>query len=173
MQAVLAYEWLVSGLDKLLDGSFGGQLFALLSQAAQDRRHSWFAAFLYRFVLPNHGLFAHLVPWSETMIGIALLLSATLWIMRPQARITVLVARLACLALLVAAALEMNYYLLGNGGLPWIDPANATTEGIDIDVMLPLISLVLFVANLHVLYQHGRAAPIDGGKSWERLRPAG
>ena len=130
VQAILAYEWLVSGLDKLLDRGFSGQLSALLSQGTQGYAGSLYGALIAHLVLPNHTLFALLTPWTETSIGGIMLLGAVLWTVCPRARITDLVAGATCLALLTAATLDLNYYLLGGGGLPWIDPANATQPGI-------------------------------------------
>ena len=152
-QAILAYEWLVSGMDKLLDHGFGGQLSALLSQSAQGASGGLYSAVIAHLVLPNHTLLALVTPWTETGIGTIMLLSAILWAVRPYAHVTVLVAGLACLALVTAATLDLNYYLLGGGGLPWIDPANAAQPGINVDVMLLLFALTLCAANAHAILQ--------------------
>ena len=74
----------------------------------------------------------------------------------PRARITDLVAGATCLALLGAATLDLNYYLLGGGGLPWIDPANATQPGINVDVMLLLVALAWCAANGQVVLRRCR-----------------
>jgi thiosulfate dehydrogenase [quinone] large subunit len=153
VQAILAYEWLVSGLDKLLDHGFSGQLSALLSQGTQGNAGSLYGAVIAHLVLPNHTLFALLTPWTETSIGSIMLLCAVLWTVYPRARITDLVAGATCLALLGAATLDLNYYLLGGGGLPWINPANATQPGVNVDVMLLLIALALCAANAQALLQ--------------------
>ena len=148
VQAILSYEWLVSGLNKLLAPTFGEQLAAMLRHGARGSATSRYVALLYQLVLPHHVLFAHLTSWSETLAGGVLLLSAALWLVRPHARVTVRVAWAACLALLAAVVLDLTAFSLGVGGLPWIDPANATKEGSDIDVLLSLLSLALFAANL-------------------------
>jgi thiosulfate dehydrogenase [quinone] large subunit len=153
IQAILAYEWLVSGLDKLLDHGFSGQLSALLTQGAQGTAGSLYGAIIAHLVLPNHGLFALLIPWTETSIGGIMLLGAILWAVYPSAHITDLVSGAACLALLTAAMLDLNYYLLGGGGLPWIDPANATQPGVNVDVMLLLVALALCAANAQAVLQ--------------------
>jgi thiosulfate dehydrogenase [quinone] large subunit len=147
VQAILAYEWLVSGLDKLLDRGFSAQLSALLSQSTHGNGGSLYGVIVAHLVLPIHTLVALLTPWTETSIGAIMLLGAILWMVSPDAHITDLVARAACLALLIAATLDLNYYLLGGGGLPWIDPANATQPGINVDVMLLLVALALCAAN--------------------------
>jgi uncharacterized membrane protein YphA (DoxX/SURF4 family) len=164
-QAILAYEWLVSGLDKLLDRGFSGQLSALLSQGTQGTAGSLYGAVIAHLVLPNHTLFALLTPWTETSIGGILLLGAILWVVCPRARLTDLVAGATCLALLGAATLDLNYYLLGGGGLPWIDPANATQPGINVDVMLLLIALTLCAANAQYLFRRRRMRHVGAGDS--------
>ena len=71
----------------------------------------------------------------------------------------------ACLALLTAAALDLNDDLLGGGGLPWIDPANATQPGINVDVMLLLIALTLCAANAQDLFRRRRMRHVGAGDS--------
>ena len=58
MQLVLAYLWLVSGANKLLDPAFGTQLVPVLRQSTQGNPYGWYATFLRIIVLPNHTLFA-------------------------------------------------------------------------------------------------------------------
>ena len=78
VQAILAYEWLVSGLDKLLDRGFSAQLPALLSQSAHANGGNVYGVLIAHLVLPNHTLFALLTPWTETSIGTIMLLGAIL-----------------------------------------------------------------------------------------------
>ena len=165
VQAILAYEWLVSGFDKLLDHGFSGQLSALLSQGTQANAGSLYGTVIAHLVLPNHTLFALLTPWTETSIGSIMLLGAVFWTVYPRARITDLVAGATCLALLTAATLDLNYYLLGGGGLPWINPANATQPGVNVDVMLLSIALALCAANAHALLQRRRMRSVGAGDS--------
>jgi thiosulfate dehydrogenase (quinone) large subunit len=160
VQAILAYEWLVSGLDKLLDHGFSGQLSALLSQGTQGAADSLYGGVIAHLVLPNHTLIALLTPWTETSIGSIMVLGAVLWMVYPRARITNFVAGVACLALFTAATLDLNYYLLGGGGLPWINPANATQPGVNVDVMLLLIALALCAANAQAVLQRRRMRPV-------------
>lgn len=158
VQVILAYEWLVSGINKLLDAGFSGQLMALLSQSTHSNPTGVYSTVMTRLVLPNHTLVAWVTPWTETSVGAVLALGAILWVARPRARSTVLVAGASCLALLTAATLDLNYNLINGGGLPWINPANATTNGISIDVMLLSIALALCAANAQVCgrWRHAR-----------------
>ncbi len=67
--------------------------------------------------------------------GITLLVSAVLWIWRPLSRLTVYAGRGACLARASAAFLCLNFFFQGGSPLPWINPAHAFNEGVDIDIL--------------------------------------
>ena len=58
VQLILAYEWLISALNKLLNRDFGTQLVSFLNHGTQGNPYPWYAVFLTQFVLPNHTLFA-------------------------------------------------------------------------------------------------------------------
>jgi len=156
VQAILGYEWLISGLNKLLAPRFDAHLAALLQHSTPGNPYRWYTAFLQRVVLPHHTLVAPLDQWGETAIGVVLLLSAVLWLVRPRDRLTVRVAGVAALALLGAALLNVNYFLQGVAPLPWINPGNAYNPGVDIDALLPLIALALVAANVRVVRRRGR-----------------
>ncbi|HEX8917908.1 MAG TPA: hypothetical protein VF898_05370 [Chloroflexota bacterium] len=151
LQIVLAYEWLVSGLDKIGNTHFDNQLVSLLQQSTQGNRYGWYVSLVHQIVLPNHTLFALLDQGSEIAIGIALLLGGGLGLLRPQARITVDAALAASAALLGSTFLALNYFVQGNTLIPWINPANAFVPGVDINSFVAVISLVLFVANVCLL----------------------
>lgn len=97
----VGYEWLTSGLEKLTGHNFSlgvgfgapvqggswvfgghtgaaikGFVAGALAQAsgANPAVQGWYAAFLHAFVLPNTALFAYLITFGETLIGIALIL---------------------------------------------------------------------------------------------------
>jgi len=157
VQAILGYEWVISGLNKLLAPRFDAHLAALLQHSTQGNPYHWYTAFLQRVVLPHHALVAPLDQWGETAIGVVLLLSAVLWLVRPRDRLTVRVAGVAALALFGAALLNVNYFLQGGAPLPWINPGNAYNPGVDIDALLPLIALALVAANVRVVRRRAAA----------------
>jgi hypothetical protein len=45
-------------------------------------------------------------------------------------------------------AISLNYFLQGGSPLPWINPSNAFSEGVDIDILIPLLSATLLVVKL-------------------------
>ncbi len=161
LQLILAYEWLLSGYDKLLNPGFDADLPGELRKGLKDNPYQWYTAFIQQVVLPNHTLFAVAVKWAETAIGATLLLSAVLWLIQPKTRITALVAWGACLALVGAAVLALNYFFQGATALPWIDPAQAYHPAVDIGILVPLVSMALLSATVQVLRRHERYWLVD------------
>jgi len=151
VQLVLAYEWLISGINKLINPSFTDQLASTLRQSIDGNPYTWYVTFLRQIVLPHAALFGVLTELGELAIGVILVAGAALWIWRPSHRVTVLGGKAACLALTGAAILSLNYFFQGGSPLPWISPGNAFNEGVDIDILIPLISLTLLVANLRAV----------------------
>lgn len=151
VQLILAYEWLISGLDKLFNPRFAAQLPSTLRDSLNGNPYTWYTAILRTLVLPHAGLFAPPVEAGETAIGITLLASAALWLWKPHARVTMYAGLAACCALPAAALLSLNYFFQGGTPLPWINPSGAFDAGVDLDILIPLISLVLLAANIQVL----------------------
>jgi len=160
LQVVLAYEWLVSGLDKIGNAHFDSQLVSLLQQSTQGSRYGWYVSLLHKVVLPNHSFFALLVQITEPALGLALLLGGSLGLLRPHTRIAVYGALASSAALLGSAALSLNYFFQGNCPIPWINTGNSFVPGVNINILVALISLVLLVTNLHRPYQ-SRAGTVD------------
>lgn len=153
LQLILAYEWLISGLDKIGTARFDSQLVVVLQQGTQGSRYGWYVSLLHQFVLPNHSLFALLVQVTEPALGLALLLGGSLGLLRPYTRIIVYGALAASAALLGSAFLSLNYFFQGNCPIPWINTSNSFVPGVNINILVALISLVLLAANLRLLYQ--------------------
>jgi hypothetical protein len=110
-----------------------------------------YVTFLCGLVLPHAGLFGLLTEVGETAIGLTLLVSAALWLMRPASQLTLYAGKAATAALAGAAFLSLHYFLQGGSALPWINPANAFNEGVDIDILIPLLCVTLLVANLRAV----------------------
>lgn len=151
VQVVLAYEWLVSGVDKLLVAHFTAHERTTLHQGIRGNPYAWYAWATQHILLPYRSVLVAVVPFAETIIGVLLLFGAVLWFLRPRARLTDYAAWAATIALIAAAFLELNYFFQGGTPLPWIDPGSAYMPGVDIDIILPVISLVLAAANIDAL----------------------
>lgn len=69
-------SWLAHGIPKLLNPNFfgaNGSMAGMLSQSTAQGSGPY-NAFLQNVVVPNAGLFSHLVAWGETLTGVSLLL---------------------------------------------------------------------------------------------------
>ncbi|MBV8163044.1 MAG: DoxX family protein [Candidatus Eremiobacteraeota bacterium] len=68
--------WLSHGVPKLLNPKFVGAsgMMAGMLREATGQGHGLYNDFLIHVVLPNAGLFSHLVAWGETLTGVSLLL---------------------------------------------------------------------------------------------------
>jgi uncharacterized membrane protein YphA (DoxX/SURF4 family) len=160
VQAIIGYEWLVSGLAKIF-GGFVGQFGAKLpdsSQAAPD----WFKAILNAVVAPSPTFWAVVIELGETLIGVALIGAAALWAWRldrlPRIAHVLLVA-VTALAAISATVLAITLHVMNGGSHPWLLPSNAFDEGVDLDSLLPAIQVVLFVVSVCLLRQMRKAAP--------------
>jgi thiosulfate dehydrogenase [quinone] large subunit len=158
IQLALAYEWLVSGLNKLLNPTFSVSLGSMLAFDLHMNHRAWYVALMRRLVLPHADWFAYLVPRAEVWVGGVLLVGALLWCAFPTDRVTAWTAWVVCPALLAAALMNVTYYLLMGDGLPWIDPESAFTEGVELDALLAIPSLVLLGANLSAVRATRRRA---------------
>ncbi len=155
IQMVLAYEWLISGINKLINPNFTAQLASTLRDGMKGNPYGWYNSLVSAVILPHASVVGVLTEIGEFAIGITLLGSALLWLWRPSGALTRLAAGGAIIALAGGAFLSLNYFLQGGTTLPWINAANAFNEGVDIDVMIPLISVALLVSNARAL---GRSA---------------
>jgi hypothetical protein len=148
-QAMVAYEWLASGASKLLGPWFSARVPAMLHHGMQG--NGWSMTFLRDVVMPGRTPSGAVVTWSETVVGVVLLLSALLWATWPENRLTPLLARAACLALVATVAMRVANYLMSGSSLPWTGPRHAFAAGMLLDAALSLIALVLLGANVRSL----------------------
>jgi hypothetical protein len=72
----------------------------------------------------------------------------------------------ACLALIGAIVLPLNFFFMSGDPLPWINPANAFNEGVSIDLLIPLLALPLLISNLRAV----RALDGDLGRAHNPAR---
>lgn len=153
IQAFLGYEWLMSGLTKLVRGGFPSGLAAELS-AKTEATSGWYKDFVDRTVLPSSELFGWLIMAGEIAVGTTLILTAALWLWRwerlsPAGRTLVLAA--TALASLGAIVMNLNFHLANGAAHPWLIPKDGFDEGVDLDSLMPLLQLVLLVVSTKLL----------------------
>lgn len=158
LQAVIAWEWLVSGVNKLLAGNFPQGLADTLNEGIDNNPNGWYVSILQGVVLPHSVAFGYLIEATELFIGIALFIGVVVLIGpvrrrgMPQYRLAVGEVAAAMLAALLCAFLCVNFhFFMGDGIFPWFDPANAFDEGITLDTLMPPVAVLLFLVNARLL----------------------
>lgn len=153
VQAIIGWEWLMSGGNKLLSGSFPQSLAETLTGMMKNNPDGWYVSFLQHTILPQSVLYGYMIEWAEVTIGIILLGGAAVLLGQPrrkgqpQYRLTVLYSFAAMGAALTGAFLTINFHFLAGGWIfPWFDGGAANGEGIDLDALLPPFELVIILA---------------------------
>ncbi len=145
VQLFIGYEWLMSGLTKVVRGGFPGGLAAELREKS-DGASGWYKSFLDGSVIPHASTFGYLIEIGELVVGLALVVAALVWLLRWErlpysGRVAVLVA--TALASVGAIFMAVNFHLANGAPHPWLIPQDGFDEGIDLDSLLPAVQLVL------------------------------
>lgn len=169
VQAILGYEWLMSGLTKIVRGGFPSGLSDELQEKSEGAA-TWYARFLDSVVIPNGSLFGVLVIVAELAVGGTLIAAAALWAFRWE-RLG-LAGRTGLLAATLAAALggllmNVNFHLANGSAHPWLIPGDGFDEGVDLDSFMPAVQLVLIAVSVAVwrAIRQGARAQEEGADS--------
>src|SRR5437764_8276217 len=94
IQAILGWEWLMSGGNKLLSGSFPQGLATTLTNNFKDNPNTWYVTFLQQIILPHSLFYGYFIEWTEITIAVILLGGALLlpfpgrfFVMRPPPKL--------------------------------------------------------------------------------------
>lgn len=155
IQAVVGWEWAVSGANKVLSGTFPQTLADTLSSGLKDNPNDWYVSFLQNVVQPHSLFFGYLIEWTELAVGVAFLAGALMLLGRPRMRgekqhraAMIISSAVAALAICGAIMCVNFHFWMGHGVIPGINPADPNDEGIDLDALMPPISLIIMFANL-------------------------
>lgn len=145
VQAILGYEWLMSGLTKVWRGGFPSGLGDELREKSEGAA-PWYASLLDSVVIPNGGLFGVLIIVGELAIGLTMIATAALWAFR-WTRLSFR-GRTGLLAASVVAGvagilMNINFHLANGSAHPWLVPSDGFDEGVDLDSFMPAVQLVL------------------------------
>lgn len=141
---VFGYLWLASGLSKILNSEFVSGFAGLVrDEYLGENAYAWYARFLESVILPNNHLFAQLVQWGEVVIGIMLLVSGVYLLFRDSCKAHLVIAW----ASLGSAFLVLNIMLAEGSFLPLINFNEVFEEAVGLDMIVFLVSLVLFFGN--------------------------
>jgi uncharacterized membrane protein YphA (DoxX/SURF4 family) len=159
VQMLVGYEWLVSGVTKIVRGSFPEGLADELREKSEGAP-GWYKSFLDGTVIPHASTFGYLIELGELLVGISLIAAALIWLLRweqlPAAgRLGVLAV--TAIASLAGIFMAVNFHLANGAPHPWLIPKDGFDEGIDLDSLLPAIQLVLVGVSLGLMRQLRRA----------------
>jgi thiosulfate dehydrogenase [quinone] large subunit len=145
VEAAIGYEWLLSGLNKVLSTNFSSSLAHELQTSLQGNPNTWYASVTSAVVMPHAQLFAALVEVGELLVAAGMFAGAALWVggRAAASRGARLLNLGVIVALLGGILMSANYALMGGDTLPGINAANPFNEGVSIDSLLTIIGLGL------------------------------
>jgi thiosulfate dehydrogenase [quinone] large subunit len=160
VEMIIGYEWLMSGLVKIVRGDFpAGLADALLEKSAGVPE--WYASLMKSFVIPNAEAFGYVIEVAELLAGIALIAGPLIWLFaweRVSDRLRSAVLFFTAAAALGSAFLAINLHIANGATHFWLLPGDSFDEGIDLDSVLPAISVVIAAVSLILLRRLRRGA---------------
>jgi len=163
VQVAIGYEWLMSGLTKIIRGGFPAGLAEELEEKSVGSP-GWYRTIIDDVLIPNASTVGYLTEIAELLVGIALIGVAVAFIVAPD-RLTMRIQEALFAVTAVAAALALlmnvNFHLANGSAHPWLIPNDGFDEGVDLDSLMPFIEITLIavsVAAFHRLRRHRGAA---------------
>lgn len=144
VQLLLGYEWLTSGLTKLVRGDFPGGL----ADELRDRAHSGYGGFLREVVIPHAAAFGWAIQVGETVVAL-LLFAGALCAFAGRCRVLGLAA--TGLGALGGCFLTLNFGLSDGARFFSLVAPDSFDEGVSLDVLATWLQLVLVGAALTAL----------------------
>lgn len=137
---ILAYEWLVSGLDKVISGTFVSNFHHQLQATLSGPVHyEFYQSLLQLIVLPNSVLFAWLVECGELVVGATFVVLGVMVVKRQSDR---RIRTLGILTGLLSAFMTLNFFFY-QGGSFFLSTSNPFDEGIPVTLLMVFIQLAV------------------------------
>lgn len=170
VQVVIGYEWLVSGLTKIVHGDFPAGLAGQLRDMSKAAP-AWYRGFLDGAVIPHAVAFGYALEVAELAIGIVLIVA----VLRLPARIGRYLPALTVAALVVGIVLAANFALANGSSFGLRLAQDSFDEGIDLDSLLVGLQLALLVFALAALRRqvatsNSRNTSLSDMRSWDSSR---
>ena len=163
IQVVIGYEWMVSGLTKLVRGDFPAGLAGQLGDMSKASP-GWYHSFLTSVVLPHVTTFGYAIEIAELLAGIVLVGVAVLLLVQPELELP----RPAIIAAVVASAAALlmvaNFELANGAGFGFSLGRGTFDEGVDLDTLMTGIQLALLVFWVTALRRRGAQEPISNSR---------
>jgi thiosulfate dehydrogenase [quinone] large subunit len=150
LEIIIGYEWLVSGLTKVVLGDFPSGLAGELADKAADVA-AWYAPFLNGFAIPNAVAFGYVIEIAEVLVGLALVAGPLIWLFaweRIPSGFQSTVVLLMAAASIGAILMALNFHLANGNSHPWLLPKDSFDEGVDFDSLLAILNIVTATVNI-------------------------
>ncbi|MDQ2666659.1 MAG: hypothetical protein M3Z05_11685 [Gemmatimonadota bacterium] len=161
VEMIIGYEWLISGLVKVVRGEFPSGLAATLLEKL-PKVPGWYGSFLSGAVIPNAPYFGYAIELAELLAGIVLLVGPVIallaWEQVPH-WMRKFVLFLTAVAAIGGAFLAINLHLANAASHPWFFLGDSFDEGVDLDSVLPAIQLVIAWISIALFRRLGRDTP--------------
>jgi uncharacterized membrane protein YphA (DoxX/SURF4 family) len=160
IQVCIGYEWLVSGLTKIVHADFPAGIAAELRQMSKAAP-AWYRSFLDGAVIPHAVAFGYAVEIAEVAIGIVLLLA----VLRLPSRLGRYTPPAMAAALVVGIVLALNFALANGSSFGLRLAQDSFDEGVDLDTLLVGLQLALLVYTLAPVRCVRRQFPISNSRT--------
>ncbi|MGH2343882.1 MAG: hypothetical protein ACRDG4_01555 [Chloroflexota bacterium] len=161
VEASIGYEWLLSGLNKVLSPNFVSGLAGTLRDSLQGNPNHWYASLAESLIIPHAPILALLAEGGEILVALGMFAGAALWL-SCRVRESRWVKRLnlgVTVALLGGILMSVNYAVMGGDTLPGLNPGNPFNEGLSIDSLLVMIGVGLLL--VHVAASRTLSPPVS------------
>lgn len=148
VQAVIGFEWLRAGYEKVSDATFVGGMADTLGVFAGKNPTGWYKDLLSGIAVPNATTFGWLVAYGEFLAGVALLITAAfylwqLYVYQLRDKFTPVASRVVALVALVGGAfMSVNFWFAAG----WL---SVSTDSVNL--VMALIQVVLAAATVALL----------------------
>jgi uncharacterized membrane protein YphA (DoxX/SURF4 family) len=136
LQAVLAYEWLHGGWDKISGGQFVLNIGKTLARFENGNPHEWYVGSVLRLAKDSPEVFGQLVQWGELMAGIGLVATLFAYGFSRESKWKNVARYVAAFSLFGGAFMNANFYYAAG----WTSPS---TGGLNMLMFWVQVVLIL------------------------------
>jgi thiosulfate dehydrogenase (quinone) large subunit len=158
---VLGYEWLVSGLDKILSGGFVAGLQQALTDGLSNMQFAFYSRVVKDYFIPNSELLGYVVEVSELALGVAFI---TLAVFSMRGKMNAVLYRFALATGALAALVSLNLFFY-HGGAFFVSLANPYGAGIPMNFVFVLADIAVVVWSSNALLSRPKLYLVGQGKS--------
>jgi uncharacterized membrane protein YphA (DoxX/SURF4 family) len=135
IQFVIGYEWLSSGVRKIVGGTFAPTIDKTIETFSNGTEYKWYSDLILSRVKENSLLFGIMIQWAECVVGFVLIIYSlnALFRWKPLSKQAGMGILIACG---VGILLNVNFYLAAG----W---TSASTKGLNIVMLFQ--TFILFV----------------------------